>query len=141
MAPGEASEIVAKCEGQRRASGTIPRRQPNASSMGCLDANACSGDFNISPAELENAIAAHADVVDAAVFGIPDERWGRDVCAGRSIGHGERTGRALFRSPRHDERYKRTELREPFWVDRERARTLARMSQEVRAIHLLRRVL
>jgi acyl-CoA synthetase (AMP-forming)/AMP-acid ligase II len=35
-----------------------------------------SGGFNIYPAELENVIAAHPDVVEVAVFGIPDERWG-----------------------------------------------------------------
>jgi len=36
-----------------------------------------SGGFNIFPAELENVIATHADVVEVAVFGIPDARWGR----------------------------------------------------------------
>ncbi|MPZ32640.1 MAG: hypothetical protein GEV13_16860 [Rhodospirillales bacterium] len=35
-----------------------------------------SGGFNIYPAELENVIAAHPDVVEVAVFGIPDEKMG-----------------------------------------------------------------
>jgi acyl-CoA synthetase (AMP-forming)/AMP-acid ligase II len=38
-----------------------------------------SGGFNIHPAELENVIAAHPDVVEVAVLGIVDERRG-EVC-------------------------------------------------------------
>lgn len=35
-----------------------------------------SGGENIYPAEIENALYAHAAVAECAVFGIPDERWG-----------------------------------------------------------------
>ena len=35
-----------------------------------------SGGENVYPAEVENALAAHAAVLEAAVFGRPDERWG-----------------------------------------------------------------
>jgi len=35
-----------------------------------------SGGFNIYPAELENILIAHKDVVDCVVFGIEDETWG-----------------------------------------------------------------
>lgn len=35
-----------------------------------------SGGENIYPSEIESAIAAHEDVVEAAVIGVPDERWG-----------------------------------------------------------------
>ncbi len=35
-----------------------------------------SGGFNIYPAEIENALASHPAVIEAAVFGIPSERWG-----------------------------------------------------------------
>jgi fatty-acyl-CoA synthase len=35
-----------------------------------------SGGENISTIELERTIAAHPDVVEAAVVGVPDERWG-----------------------------------------------------------------
>jgi acyl-CoA synthetase (AMP-forming)/AMP-acid ligase II len=35
-----------------------------------------SGGFNIWPAELENVLASHPEVVEAAVFGVPSERWG-----------------------------------------------------------------
>lgn len=35
-----------------------------------------SGDENIYPAEVEEVIATHPDVVEVAVIGVPDERWG-----------------------------------------------------------------
>ncbi|HEY2194890.1 MAG TPA: long-chain fatty acid--CoA ligase [Actinomycetospora sp.] len=35
-----------------------------------------SGGENVSPAEVEGVLAGHPDVVDAAVIGVPDERWG-----------------------------------------------------------------
>jgi fatty-acyl-CoA synthase len=35
-----------------------------------------SGGENISTIEVEQALAAHPDVVEAAVIGVPDERWG-----------------------------------------------------------------
>ncbi|MDP6573444.1 MAG: long-chain fatty acid--CoA ligase [Rhodospirillales bacterium] len=35
-----------------------------------------SGGDNVYPAEVENAISAHAAVLEAAVIGRPDERWG-----------------------------------------------------------------
>jgi len=40
-----------------------------------------SGGVNIYPAEVEQAIAEHPDVVDVAVFGVPDERMGQTVHA------------------------------------------------------------
>ena len=40
-----------------------------------------SGGFNIWPAELETIIADHPDVVEVAVFGIPDTRWGETPMA------------------------------------------------------------
>jgi acyl-CoA synthetase (AMP-forming)/AMP-acid ligase II len=35
-----------------------------------------SGGFNIWPAELENALASHPAVAQAAVVGVPHEKWG-----------------------------------------------------------------
>jgi acyl-CoA synthetase (AMP-forming)/AMP-acid ligase II len=64
------------------------KRPGETGDIGRLDANGylymldraddmvISGGFNIYPAELESVIAAHPDVVEVAVFGIPDERWG-----------------------------------------------------------------
>jgi len=40
-----------------------------------------SGGFNIWPAELENVLTDHPAVVEAAVFGVPSERWGESPMA------------------------------------------------------------
>lgn len=96
MQPGEVGESVAKCEGQMRGFWNNPEATAErivdgwvkTGDIGRLDANAyhymldraddmvISGGFNIYPVELENVIAAHPDVVEVAVFGTPDERWG-----------------------------------------------------------------
>ena len=40
-----------------------------------------SGGMNIYPAEIEATLEAHPDVYEAAVFGIPDDKWGESVKA------------------------------------------------------------
>jgi acyl-CoA synthetase (AMP-forming)/AMP-acid ligase II len=40
-----------------------------------------SGGEKIFPEEVEAAIKAHPDIVDAVVVGVPDERWGQRVAA------------------------------------------------------------
>ncbi len=40
-----------------------------------------SGGENVYPAEVENVLLSHSDVIDAAVIGVPDERWGETVKA------------------------------------------------------------
>ena len=40
-----------------------------------------SGGENIYPIQVENAIAAHPDVLEVAVVGTPDELWGESVAA------------------------------------------------------------
>ncbi len=40
-----------------------------------------SGGENVYPAEVEAVLESHAAVLEAAVFGLPDERWGQAVSA------------------------------------------------------------
>lgn len=40
-----------------------------------------SGGVNIYPAEIESALEHHPDIMDVAVFGIPNEEWGEAVHA------------------------------------------------------------
>jgi len=40
-----------------------------------------SGGYNIWPAELENAIETHPDVVEVCVVGVPHDKWGETPCA------------------------------------------------------------
>ena len=47
---------------------------------GRLEELVISGGENVYPAEIEGVLHAHPDVVEAAVVGVPDPRWG-EVCA------------------------------------------------------------
>jgi len=61
--------------------------------LGALDEHAClsvtgrkadtiiSGGENVAPAEVEATLEAHPRVLEAAVLGRPDERWGEAVTA------------------------------------------------------------
>ncbi len=40
-----------------------------------------SGGVNIYPAEIEAVLHAHAEILDVAVFGVPDDEWGESVYA------------------------------------------------------------
>jgi acyl-CoA synthetase (AMP-forming)/AMP-acid ligase II len=40
-----------------------------------------SGDENIYPAEVEEVLHSHPSVLEAAVIGVPDDRWGETVKA------------------------------------------------------------
>jgi O-succinylbenzoic acid--CoA ligase len=48
---------------------------------GRLDDVVISGGVNVSPGAVEAALREHPDVVDAVVFGRPDEEWGQAVVA------------------------------------------------------------
>ncbi|MFG2337335.1 fatty acid--CoA ligase [Streptomyces yangpuensis] len=97
---------------------------------------------NVYPAEIENALARHGSVVEAAVVGVPDERWGEAIHAFVVVrpGH-EVSPRQLVLSlkgtiadfkipsgfefietlPRNPSgKILRRELRDRFWQDRER---------------------
>jgi fatty-acyl-CoA synthase len=51
-----------------------------------------SGGENISTVEVEQALLSHAAVVDAAVIGIPDDRWGERPKAFVVLGPGQAAG-------------------------------------------------
>ncbi|MFI0446558.1 class I adenylate-forming enzyme family protein [Actinomadura sp. 6N118] len=48
---------------------------------GRLDDVIVRGGENLSPGEIENVLIEHPDIVDAAVFGVPDVEWGELVVA------------------------------------------------------------
>ncbi len=101
-----------------------------------------SGGENVYPAEVENALFSHPAVADAAVIGVPDERWGeavkgivvlkpgatatpdeiiahaRGLIAGYKAPKSIDFVAALPRNP--SGKVLRRELREPFWKGRER---------------------
>ena len=101
-----------------------------------------SGGENVYPAEVESAICDHPDVAEAAVFGVPDERWGEAVMAivvpkaGKSISASDllaftRSRVAGFKTPKAIDfiaalprnasgKILRRELRDPYWVGKDR---------------------
>lgn len=105
-----------------------------------------SGGVNIYPAEVEHVLADHPAVVDAAVFGIPDDEWGESVKAAIELQPGiepsaelaleliafARGRLASYKVPRSidfEDRLPRLDtgkiltrqLREPYWRDRDRS--------------------
>ena len=101
-----------------------------------------SGGVNVYPAEIEAALLAHPDVVDAAVFGVPDERWGEALKAvveprrgaapsAEAIQAWCRERLADYKTPRSVDfvaelprdpngKVLKRQLREPYWAGRER---------------------
>ncbi len=101
-----------------------------------------SGGENVYPAEVESAIYGHPAVADAAVIGVPDDKWGEAVkaCvvpkAGISVDEASiinyaRERIAAFKCPKSVDfvaemprnasgKILRRKLREPYWADRDR---------------------
>jgi acyl-CoA synthetase (AMP-forming)/AMP-acid ligase II len=99
-----------------------------------------SAGVNIYPAEIEDALHRHPDVVDVAVFGVPDDEWGERVHAAVQPRPGARLAAddlvafarqhlAGYKVPRevtfHDDlprdnagKLLKRVLREPYWAGR-----------------------
>jgi acyl-CoA synthetase (AMP-forming)/AMP-acid ligase II len=77
--PGESVDPRATAE--RIVDGDGSMRMATSILLDRADDMVISGGFNIYPVELANAIAADPAVVEVAVFGIPDPKWGETSCA------------------------------------------------------------
>lgn len=102
-----------------------------------------SGAENIYPAEVESAMFGHPDIVDVAIFGVPDERWGEAVKAVVVLKPGAKTSAedileftrtriATFKVPKSVDfiaelprnatgKVLKRALREPYWAGKDRA--------------------
>jgi acyl-CoA synthetase (AMP-forming)/AMP-acid ligase II len=101
-----------------------------------------SGGFNVYPKEVEDVLYMHPAVLEAAVFGVPDETWGETVKAVVSLKEGFSAAEAdiIEHCKNHLAGYKkpksvdfvddlpknpygkiqRRQLKEPYWSGRER---------------------
>lgn len=101
-----------------------------------------SGGVNIYPREVEEALARHPAVLEAAVFGVPDDYWGEAVHAVVALRPGAavtasdllsfvEAGLPRYKLPKSVDfartlprnaagKLLRRELREPFWAGRDR---------------------
>jgi len=102
-APGEEGEIIALLTGDEAFEGYWRRPEANAKCLrngwyftgdcghfdaegnlyvtGRADDMIITGGENVSPVEVESCLSMHPGVIECAVVGLPDERWGKVVTA------------------------------------------------------------
>ncbi len=160
---GDIGEIVAKADGQMTSFWNNPEETAErivdgwikTGDIGRLDANGylylvdratdmiVSGGYNIWPLDLERVIAAHPDIIEVAVFGVPHAKWGETplaVCVVRDgyavseqhlitrvaeeLGSYMKPSRVVFQlEPLVRSavgKVNRKALREPYWMDVDR---------------------
>ena len=163
-APGEPGEIVVRAPflmkgyhgaAELNAETFLPDGWLKTRDIGRFDADGClylvdrlsemivSGGYNVYPKEVEDALTAHSDVREAAVVGLPDDKWGEAVTgfvvlrepglvSEQDLIGFVRDRLAAYKTPKAirfvDDIPKsavgkpmRRLLREPFWAGRERA--------------------
>jgi fatty-acyl-CoA synthase len=162
LATGEVGEILLRCAWLMKSYWQKPEATAEAVVDGwyhtgdaaCLDENGylfikdrvkdmiITGGENVYPAEVENALHSHPDVLDVAVIGVPDPKWGEAIKAvvvlapgtaateGDIIAHA-RTRIAGYKVPKSIDfiaalprnpsgKILRRELRQPYWAGRTR---------------------
>jgi acyl-CoA synthetase (AMP-forming)/AMP-acid ligase II len=104
---------------------------------GRIDDTIIRGAENIAPAEIEEVIQRHPDVLDVAVVGVPDQEWGQRIEAAVVTRDGaELDGQQLREFVLQTLRSSRTPERFWFWLELPRTET----GKLVRR-HVLERVL
>ncbi|MBW1682013.1 MAG: long-chain-fatty-acid--CoA ligase [Deltaproteobacteria bacterium] len=109
LPPGEIGEIVVRSEQNMKGYWKNPEATKEAlrggwlhtRDMGYMDEEGylflvdrkedmiISGGFNVYPKEVEDVLYRHPAVLEAAVFGVPDEKWGEAVRAAVSLKAGK----------------------------------------------------
>ncbi len=103
-----------------------------------------TGGENVFSAEVENTLSLHPKILESIIIGIPSDEWGEAVHAIIRLNDNEtlteteiiehcKANIANYKVPRSIEfriepfpmtgagKYKKNELREPFWKDKSRA--------------------
>jgi long-chain acyl-CoA synthetase len=164
VGPGQVGEIIAKGENvmagywnrEEETAAALRKGYMHTSDLATIDEDGflfivdrakdmiVSGGENVYSAEVENALYEHAGILEAAVIGVPDERWGEAVQAiivpkeGTDLTEEDviahcRTLIAGYKVPKKvvfqsdplpksgPGKILKTELRKPYWAGKEKA--------------------